>query len=187
MESVLESLRRRVALVRWNPSIVRIGCLKRTEIRVQKRNANRYLLETTGAVGHDGAVTPEWERSTLVHDVFGSDLANSVRCTRCAHASFTYSTETSLRLNATLGLTPEQIAKATAADATEQHQGNARSVSRKVASSFGTLIERRYVPRTRNARRRRARSGGGRGRCCEVSLGVFWRVSRKVTKSLSFF
>ena len=73
------------------------------------------LLEACG-VGYDGPTDAAWERSTLVHDVFECTLGQAVVCGACGFHSKAHSVELALRLNATLGLSPEELAKASAKD-----------------------------------------------------------------------
>ncbi|KAJ8598181.1 hypothetical protein CTAYLR_007377 [Chrysophaeum taylorii] len=75
------------------------------------------LLEAC-AVGYEGTQDEAWEKSTLVYDVFGIDLAQAVVCGACDHASKTTLCELTLRLNATLGLSETDMARATSVDRT---------------------------------------------------------------------
>lgn len=73
------------------------------------------LLEACG-VGFDGEKNEKWEKSTIVYEVFGLDLAQAVVCGSCGHSSRTPSSEMALRLNATLGLSEAEMARATRID-----------------------------------------------------------------------
>lgn len=73
------------------------------------------LLEAC-AVGYDGRQDEAWEKSTLVYEVFGMELAQAVVCGGCGHTSKTCVLELALRLNATLGLSEADMCRATSVD-----------------------------------------------------------------------
>lgn len=73
------------------------------------------LLEAC-AVGYDGTQDEAWEKSTVVYEVFGMELAQAVVCGGCGHTSKTSVLELALRLNATLGLSEADMFRATSVD-----------------------------------------------------------------------
>ena len=56
-----------------------------------------------------GQALVDWERSTIVHDVFGSDLEQACVCSACGFRSPSTHVEMMLMLNATLGLRDEDF------------------------------------------------------------------------------
>jgi uncharacterized UBP type Zn finger protein len=68
------------------------------------------LLASCGASKSlTGKALADWERSTIVHDVFGSDLEQACVCSACGFRSPSTHVEMMLMLNATLGLKDEDF------------------------------------------------------------------------------
>jgi len=91
--------------------------LKRTLHNGRMQDAHEALVDIQAqlleACGADkslrGKEMAAWERSTVVHDVFGSDLEQAVVCSACGFSNPTSHVEMMLMLNATLGLSAEDL------------------------------------------------------------------------------
>eukprot|EP00635_Sarcinochrysidales_sp_CCMP3193_P007068 CAMPEP_0118905408 /NCGR_PEP_ID=MMETSP1166-20130328/9433_1 /TAXON_ID=1104430 /ORGANISM="Chrysoreinhardia sp, Strain CCMP3193" /LENGTH=701 /DNA_ID=CAMNT_0006844679 /DNA_START=29 /DNA_END=2134 /DNA_ORIENTATION=+ len=100
------------------------------------------LLEAC-AVGYDGKQDATWEKSTIVYDVFGVDLAQVVKCADCGNESKAEFSEYALRLNATLGLGEAQLARATSARASAAVKARRRTFLKRAAGGRGVATTSR--------------------------------------------
>ena len=90
------------------------------------------LLESC-ALGYDGKRDEAWERSTVIFEIFGLDLAQVIKCNDCNNESKSSFFEYALRLNATLGLTAADLARATSAQASSATRQRRRTFLHRVA------------------------------------------------------
>eukprot|EP00633_Aureoumbra_lagunensis_P003381 CAMPEP_0197291974 /NCGR_PEP_ID=MMETSP0890-20130614/20580_1 /TAXON_ID=44058 ORGANISM="Aureoumbra lagunensis, Strain CCMP1510" /NCGR_SAMPLE_ID=MMETSP0890 /ASSEMBLY_ACC=CAM_ASM_000533 /LENGTH=448 /DNA_ID=CAMNT_0042765507 /DNA_START=445 /DNA_END=1791 /DNA_ORIENTATION=+ len=82
-----------------------------------------YLLERlldACAIDFFGKRDENWEKSTIIYNIFGLDLVQLVNCKECNHVINTEITELMLRLNATLGLDAQALAAACQGNASAQ-------------------------------------------------------------------
>ncbi|KAJ1462453.1 hypothetical protein M885DRAFT_456124 [Pelagophyceae sp. CCMP2097] len=103
------------------------------------------LLEAC-AVGFVGKPDEAWERSTVLFDVFGFDLVQAIVCANCQHALPKSEAETSLRLNATLGLSYDQLVAAAAESPGLNRRVSAPAGDDDTATTVDELLRYNFAP-----------------------------------------